>query len=84
MVGLDAIATVVGLCGMFDDACVPDVCGTELLDLLECFRSEVGQLSASILSQGSSLHWMFCLIAKEAWQYLVYDDLFHNQFTIHN
>ena len=84
MIGLDAKATIVGLRGMLYDACVPDVGSTQFLDLLQGFRREVGHLATAILSQSTLMHRMLCLVAEKSWQHLVYDDLFHNQLTIHN
>ena len=46
MVGADVVASVVSLCGVLDDARVPDVRGTQPLDFAQGLTREVGHFTA--------------------------------------
>ena len=61
---------------MFNDACVPDVGGPQLLDFGECLAREVGHFAAAIFLQCSVWYAAVVIVAKEARQHLIDDDFF--------
>ena len=75
VVGADAEMAVVGLRGMLDDACVPDVRRAQFLDGSEGLGGEGGELAAAVLLDAATRYTGGVGITKQAGEDLIEDDL---------
>ena len=74
MVGADVVASVVSLCGVLDDARVPDVRGTQPLDFAQGLTREVGHFTAAVFGQAAAVDAVVIVVSEESGEHLVDDE----------
>ena len=62
---------VVGLCGVLDESCVPDVCDSQFAYLLQSLVCEVSHGAASIFVFGAVRYALWVVVSEESGEYLI-------------
>jgi len=66
VIPLNAVCTVIGLRGVFNDSCVPNMCDSQFFYFTERFGREIIKLTTPIGFQAAVVNAVIIVVAKKA------------------